>query len=439
MTSRWHTPPVPRLPGRGLPVRLHDTATGTILPTAPDPVVRMYVCGITPYDATHIGHAATYVTFDLLGRAWRDAGRQVRYVQNVTDVDDPLLERASATGRDWRELAEEQTELFAADMASLGVIPPDEYIGAVEAIPLVIKAVQRLLDTGHAYQVGGYVLPSGEVEPDGDIYFSVHADPRFGSIANLDESIMMSIFAERGGDPDRPGKKHPLDCLLWRVARPGEPAWDGGVLGVGRPGWHIECTAIALEHLGMSMDVQGGGADLAFPHHEMGAAEGHVLTGTWPYARAYAHVGMVGLDGHKMSKSRGNLVFVSRLRADGVDPAAIRLAIMAHHYRSDWDWTPQGLDDAARRLLAWRLAATTPDDEGTDEQLLAALRERLADDLDAPGAVAAVDTWAATELARAGLTPPADADGSGRPGALPPSGSARLAALAVHALLGIEL
>jgi L-cysteine:1D-myo-inositol 2-amino-2-deoxy-alpha-D-glucopyranoside ligase len=425
---------------------LRDTATGTSVPTAPDPVARLYVCGITPYDATHIGHAATYLAFDLLGRAWRDGGREVRYVQNVTDVDDPLLERASATGRDWRDLAREQTDLFAADMAALAVIPPDEYVGAVEGIPLVIGAVQRLLDAGHAYQVGGYVLPTGELEPDGDVYFSVHADPRFGSVANLDEPAMLRIFAERGGDPNRPGKKHPLDCLLWRVARPGEPAWDGGSLGRGRPGWHIECTTIALEHLGMSFDVQGGGSDLAFPHHDMGAAEGHVLTGGWPYARVYAHAGMVGLDGNKMSKSRGNLVFVSRLRAEGTDPAAIRLAIMAHHYRSDWDWTAADLDGATRRLATWRAAAgLAPGGEGADERLLALLRERLADDLDAPGALAAVDAWAAAELSRAGRDAPLRADrhpapgGPGPSGAAAPTGSGRLAALAVLSLLGVEL
>jgi len=240
---------------------------------------------------------------------------------------------------------------------------------------------------------------------------------------------------------------------LWRVERPNEPAWDGASLGRGRPGWHLECTAIALHHLGMSFDVQGGGSDLAFPHHEMGAAEGQVLTGTWPYARAYAHAGMVALGGHKMSKSQGNLVFVSALRAEGTDPAAIRLAILAQHYRSDWEWTPDGLAAAERRLTTWRAAAIAGDHEAADEHLLATLRERLADDLDAPGALAAVDAWAAAELRRtagggsvaapaAPLAPSGtggsggtSAGGSGSGG----SGSGRLAVLAIHALLGIEL
>jgi L-cysteine:1D-myo-inositol 2-amino-2-deoxy-alpha-D-glucopyranoside ligase len=276
-------------------------------------------------------------------------------VQNVTDVDDPLLERANATGVDWRDLADGQIALFAADMQALSVIPPDVYLGAVAGIPLVVAAVQRLMAAGHAYPV-----PGDGVEPDGDVYFSVHADPAFGAIGHLDEARMLEIFAARGGDPDRDGKKHPLDCLLWRVARPGEPSWDGGSLGDGRPGWHIECTTIALEHLGMGFEVQGGGSDLIFPHHEMGAAEGHLLAGR-PYAQVYAHTGMVGLDGHKMSKSRGNLVLVSRLRAEGVEPAAIRLALLSHGYRSDWDWTQEVLDAAVARLARWRQAAAVPD------------------------------------------------------------------------------
>jgi L-cysteine:1D-myo-inositol 2-amino-2-deoxy-alpha-D-glucopyranoside ligase len=410
------------------------------VPTAPDHVARMYVCGITPYDATHLGHAATYIAFDLLNRAWRDNGHEVRYVQNVTDVDDPLLERASATGRDWRELAEEQTDLFAEDMSALAVLPPDAFVGAVEGIPLVVEAVERLLAAGHAYQLPGYAMPGGKVEPDGDVYFQVHADQRFGSLAGFDEAAMIEIFAERGGDPDRPGKKHPLDCLLWRVARPGEPAWDGGSLGRGRPGWHIECTAIALRHLGMAFDVQGGGSDLAFPHHEMGAAEGHVLNGSWPYARVYAHVGMVGLDGHKMSKSRGNLVLVSQLRREGVEPAVIRLAILGQHYRSRWDWETKLLDDAAARLATWRAALVCRTAGGpADEQLLLILRERLADDLDAPGALAAVDAWATAELSAARDRHTSHTSHTGTvPGAVC-AGTERLAALAVRALLGIEI
>ena len=381
------------------------------------PTARLYVCGITPYDATHLGHASTYVAFDLLNRAWRDADVEVRYVQNVTDVDDPLLERAEATGVDWRALAEQQIALFAEDMAALAVLPPDVYEGAVEAVPRVAAAVSELLDAGYAYRVSG----DGS-QPDGDVYFSAHADPDFGKVGRYDEPTMLDLFAERGGDPQRSSKKHPLDPLLWQVERPGEPAWDGGALGRGRPGWHIECTAIALQHLGAAFDVQAGGSDLIFPHHEMSASHGHLL-GALPYARVYAHAGMVGLDGHKMSKSRGNLVLVSRLRAAGVEPAAIRLAILAHHYRSDWDWTDAELAAAQRRLARWR--AATAAEAGPDaEPLLAIVRARLADDLDAPGALAAVEGWVTD--AESGVGDPVP-------------GAPRLVRDLVDALLGVQL
>jgi L-cysteine:1D-myo-inositol 2-amino-2-deoxy-alpha-D-glucopyranoside ligase len=268
-------------------------------------------------------------------------------------------------------------------------------------------------------------VPGDGTEPDGDVYFSVHADPDFGAVSHLDEAGMLELFAERGGDPGREGKKHPLDALLWRVGRHGEPCWDGGPLGRGRPGWHIECTAIALAHLGAGFDVQGGGSDLVFPHHEMSAAHGHMI-GARPFARAYAHAGMVGLDGHKMSKSRGNLVLVSELRAAGVDPAAIRLAALAHHYREDWEWTDEGLTHAVGRLARWRSAASLPaGPEATT--LLAQLRERLADDLDAPGALAAVDAWATRALEAGGTGPDADEN------------APELVRDAVDALLGVPL
>lgn len=323
------------LRGKGKPLALFDTSTGVVRPTAPGPHATMYVCGITPYDATHIGHANTYVAFDMINRVWRDAGHQVRYVQNVTDIDDPLLERAVATGENWREIADRETALFRDDMAGLNVLPPDHYIGAVESIPSVARKVMELQESGDVYAV------------DDDLYFRVRNDEHFGSIAGLDENDMVAVFAERGGDPGREGKEHPLDCLVWQNARPEEPAWDTP-LGHGRPGWHIECAAIALDYLGPTIDIQGGGSDLAFPHHEMGASEVHRLTGEWPFARHYVHSGMVAWQGHKMSKSRGNLVFVSQLVREGTDPMAIRLALLAHHYRTDWGWTPHGLEGARR-------------------------------------------------------------------------------------------
>jgi L-cysteine:1D-myo-inositol 2-amino-2-deoxy-alpha-D-glucopyranoside ligase len=369
-------------------VRVFDTAAGELRPTSPGPEARLYVCGITPYDATHMGHAATYVAFDLLQRAWIDAGHTVHYVQNVTDIDDPLLERAVATGQDWQEIANRETALFRDDMTALRVIPPRQYVGAVESIPQVVEWIQVLQDKGAVYDV------------DGDLYFPVHADPRFGQVSRLDSATMLDVFAERGGDPDRPGKRHPLDCLLWQAARPDEPAWDTA-LGHGRPGWHIECVAIALDHLGMTFDVQGGGSDLVFPHHDMGASEAQVATGEWPYARAYVHAGMVGLDGEKMSKSRGNLVFVSTLRREGHDPVAVRLALLAHHYRSSWEWTAEGLAAAESRLASWREAVAPPTGPPA-EATLEAVRSALADDLDAPRALAAVDRWAHEQRTRGG-------------------------------------
>ncbi|MGH8776630.1 MAG: cysteine--1-D-myo-inosityl 2-amino-2-deoxy-alpha-D-glucopyranoside ligase [Jiangellaceae bacterium] len=384
----WATPAPGRLPGRGGPVLLHDTATSSFRPAATGSAVRMYVCGITPYDATHLGHAATYVAFDVLNRVLRDSRLDVRYVQNVTDVDDPLLERAVQTGQGWQALAEEQTHLFRDDMAWLRVLPPDHFVGAVESIPQVVELIERLRSAGAAYEL------------DGDLYFPVQADRHFGEISGLRRATMLELFAERGGDPDRPGKKDPLDCLLWQRGRPGEPAWEGP-LGAGRPGWHVECAAIALSMLGDSIDIQGGGADLVFPHHEMSAAEAHVVTGRWPFAHAYVHAGLVGLGGEKMSKSRGNLVFVSQLRADGVEPAAVRLALLADHYRSDRDWTRALLATGYDRLARWR-EVVAADSAPSADTVVADVRRHLADDLDTPGALAVIDRWAEQALTTGG-------------------------------------
>ena len=376
------------LPGSGPAPRLHDTATGELALAAAGPVATLYACGITPYDATHMGHAATYTAWDLLVRAWLDARLTVTYVQNVTDIDDPLIERAQANGEDWAELAERETALFSEDMAALRVLPPSHFVGAVETIDLIIELVTQLRESGAAYEV------------DGDLYFPVAADPSFGSVSNLDRAEMVRLFGERGGDPERPGKKDPLDCLLWKQERPGEPAWDSA-LGRGRPGWHVECTAIALQHLGMAFDVQGGGSDLAFPHHEMCASEAQVAQSRRPFAQTYVHAGMVGLDGEKMSKSKGNLVFVSELRRTGVDPRAIRLALLGHHYREDWDWTDDDLDRAAARLDRWAAAAALP--TGPDaSNLLVEVRSALAGDLDAPQALLAVDHWVDQALSAGG-------------------------------------
>src|SRR3954453_4158608 len=376
----WSGPGVPSVPV-GPQVRVYDSATGDLVELVPtDGPARMYVCGITPYDATHMGHAATYVAFDLLNRAWRSAGHDVRYVQNVTDVDDPLLERAVATGQDWSELAERETELFRTEMEALRVLAPEAYVGAVAAIPLIVPMVEDLQRAGSVYDV------------DGDLYFSVTRDPAFGEVSGWTREQMMEVFADRGGDPERAGKKDPLDCLVWQHERPGEPAWDSS-FGRGRPGWHVECSAIARHPLGAAIDVQGGGSDLVFPHHEMSASEAQVVDPGSRFAEAYVHAGMVGLDGEKMSKSRGNLVLVSRLRESGLDPMVIRLVLLGHHYRSDWQWDEADVSAAGARLDKWRSAVARPAGAPT-AQLVSDVLAALAEDLDAPTALRLVDHWA---------------------------------------------
>ncbi|MET4223815.1 cysteine--1-D-myo-inosityl 2-amino-2-deoxy-alpha-D-glucopyranoside ligase [Oerskovia enterophila] len=421
----WPMPQIPSLPGRGLPIQVHDSTTGELVVAAEGDTATMYVCGITPYDATHIGHAATYVGFDLLNRAWRDAGHTVTHASNVTDVDDPLLERATATGVDWWDLAVEQTALLAEDMTALGVVPPDVYRGAVEAIPDVVQAVEALIEDGFAYRVPVEPGAGGDTPELGDVYADLSADARFGAVSRLSRDDMVRLFGERGGDPERDGKKDPLDPLLWRRERVGEPSWDGASLGTGRPGWHIECAVIARDGLGLPFDIQGGGADLLFPHHEMSTSHDRLLDHGFG-ARNHVHAGLVAYQGEKMSKSRGNLVFVSALRATGVDPMAIRLALLAHHYRSEWEWTDADLPAGVERLERWRSAVSGnggPDADAT----LAAVREALANDLDAPTALAAVDAWADVSLAEGRDT---SGDTEGAPGVI---------SRTVNALLGVRL
>lgn len=414
----WPAPFVPAVPGHGDPLCLFDTQSGSVRPVAAGSTARLYVCGITPYDATHLGHAATYVTFDLVARALRDAGHEVVYVQNVTDVDDPLLERAARDGRDWRELATAEIDLFREDMTALAVLPPDHYVGVVEAMPEIAAAVRGLLDRGAAYR-----LPVLDGEGHGeDVYLDLSRTPEFGTVSGWSREQMGAVFAERGGDPERVGKRDPFDPLLWRAHRDGEPAWDDEVLGAGRPGWHVECTAIALDRLGGEIDVQGGGSDLVFPHHEMSAVQASALTGEPVFARHYVHQAMVGYHGEKMSKSKGNLVLVSRLRADGVDPMAIRLVLLAHSYRHDWEYTDDLLTAAEARLARWREALSV-NAGALAAETIAGVRSALGDDLDTPRALAAVDAWAERTLAGAW-------DDAAAPG---------LVARTVDALLGVRL
>jgi L-cysteine:1D-myo-inositol 2-amino-2-deoxy-alpha-D-glucopyranoside ligase len=433
----WPAARVPDLPGQAPQTMIWDTPSGGLASAARGRRATIYACGITPYDATHIGHAATYIAWDLLVRSWRDAGHEVGYVQNVTDVDDPLLERAARDGEDWRELAGREVNVYRSDMAALRLLPPDHLIGAAEAVGLIGEFAGLLADRGALYDL------------EGDVYFSRAADAAFGSVSGLDTETMIKLSAERGGDPGRPGKKDPLDAVVWLARRPGEPSWDSK-FGQGRPGWHVECAAIATRYLGRAFDVQAGGSDLIFPHHELSAAHARAALGAADgevFARRYVHAGMVRLDGEKMSKSLGNLVFVSQLRESGVDPMAIRLAVLAHHYRQDWDWTDADLAAAAARLDRWRTAVRAglrgpggvTHEPGPARQevggpnpasnaVLTAVRQRLADDLDAPGALAVVDSWAEIMLAGAAADPAAHL-----------AGSARLVRDAVDALLGVAL
>lgn len=383
----WPDVSVPTVAGSGPPLRLYDSSAEEVRQVAVDSTTLMYVCGITPYDATHLGHAATYLTFDMVQRVLRDQGVTVRYVQNVTDVDDPLIERANRDGIGWQELAERETELFRSDMEALRILPPDEYLGVVETIDLVVDSVTTLLQNGSAYR-----LEDGS----GDIYYDVTTDDRFGYVSGYDEAQMLELFAERGGDPERAGKRNKLDALLWKGAREGDPSWPTA-LGAGRPGWHIECASIALEFLGPQIHIQGGGSDLRFPHHEMSVAHAESITGKVPFAGHYCQAGMIGYEGTKMSKSLGNLVLVSRLTAAGTDPMAIRLALLQQgHFRDDREWTDALLDEAEQTLALWR-AAVDRASGAPAEATLARVRACLADDLDTAGAVDAITQWARSE------------------------------------------
>lgn len=368
---------------------LTNSKTGLIQVVPAKSKYRMYVCGITPYDATHLGHAATYLTFDLIGRYLKATGSVVNYVQNITDIDDPLLERAARDGVDWKDLAHSQIELFTSDMESLRVVPPDSYIGAVEAIPLVIAAIENLQQQGSIYPV------------DHDYYFSNSPESTFGELSHLSQEKMEEIFSQRGGDPNLPGKLHSLDCLVWMSQREGEPGWPS-LFGIGRPGWHIECTAIALEYLSPDpadsflIDIQGGGNDLIFPHHEMCRSQARVLTGK-ELAANYVHAGMIGLDGEKMSKSKGNLVLVSTLVSQGIDPMVIRYALMVHHYRDDQMWSEELLSNAIASFEKLKLACSESEVPET-ENLIQAIISALANDLDTPTVIRLLDNWAEESL-----------------------------------------
>lgn len=379
------------------PLKIFNSASQSLESVEVKDQYSLYVCGITPYDATHLGHAATYLTFDLLNRYLRATGATVNYVQNITDIDDPLLERAARDGQDWRELARSQVDLFMGDMVDLHVIPPDHYVGVVEAMPLVIEAVESLQAAGTTYLV------------EKDLYFNVHSDNEYGSRSHLSDEDALEIFSQRGGDPKRAGKRDPFDALVWLSARPNEPSWPSP-FGDGRPGWHIECCAIALNFLPLSsnenysIDFQGGGSDLIFPHHEMSAAQSRAINGK-KFAQYFVHGGMVGLDGEKMSKSKGNLVFVSRLIASGVEPSAIRWALMGRHFSDDLMWSEEILETAIAEIDRLRIAISRIEVAPTDPLIEMILTE-LSENLDTVAVKTAIRSWMSeTESGTTGGSP----------------------------------
>ncbi|HTT86759.1 MAG TPA: cysteine--tRNA ligase [Acidimicrobiales bacterium] len=368
-------------------MRLYDTPRGEVVAFAPGPVVTMYSCGITPYDAAHVGHAQVYLTFDILQRRLVDLGHETRLVRNVTDVDDDILRKARELGVHYLDLAAEEMARFDANMQALELLPVYREPRATSAIPDILSLIGSVLDSGHAYVA------------EGAVYFDVSSFPAFGQVSHLGRHEMLELAAERGGNPDDPNKRDPLDFVLWQPSAPDEPSWESR-WGPGRPGWHIECSALAMRDLGTTVDLHGGGRDLVFPHHECETAQSESVTGT-TFSRHWLHVGMVGLDGVKMSKSLGNLVFVDDLLKEW-EPMAVRLSLLAHHYRSDWDFLLGDVEAAAARLDRWRAAAGTggPARPGAatrdDDTVLTEVRRCLDDDLDAPRALSVIDEAAST-------------------------------------------
>ena len=351
------------------PMQIYDTVAGEVVPFEVGPVVTMYTCGITPYDATHLGHVATYLTYDVLQRRLRDRGHETRCVRNVTDVDDDILRKARSLGVHYLDLAAAEVARFDSDMAALGMLACWSEPRATSAIADIRGFIGMVLDRGHAYVAGGAV------------YFEVATFPGFGELSKLDRTEMLVLAAERGGNPDDPAKRDPLDFVLWQPSAPDEPEW-GSLWGPGRPGWHIECSTLAMRELATTIDLHGGGSDLIFPHHECERAQSTAATGE-PFARHWMHQAMVRMDGEKMSKSLGNLIFVSDLLKE-YDPRTVRLAVLAHHYRESWEWRPAMMVEAAERLERWQAAAS-------GEGPLSDVRAALDADLDTPAALACVD------------------------------------------------
>lgn len=353
-------------------MRLYDTARRGVFELEPGPHVSMYSCGITPYDAAHLGHAFVYLSFDVLQRRLRDAGHETRLVRNVTDVDDDMLRKARELGVHYLDLAAQEMAKFDRDMALINLLPVYKEPRATGAISEILTLIGQLFDAGVAYEVDGWV------------YYEVSKFPRLGQVSHESRESMIELAAIHGGNPTDPRKRDPLDFVLWQPSLEDEPAWESRY-GAGRPGWHIECSALAMRDLGPTLDVHGGGRDLAYPHHECEAAQSEVATGK-PFVKFWMHVGLVGLDGTKMSKSLGNLVFVEQL-ANRAEPTAVRLALLGQHYRHDWEWRDELLTRAVSRLSTWRSTSIG----GRDSSVIEDVRAALDDDLNTPSALNAID------------------------------------------------
>jgi L-cysteine:1D-myo-inositol 2-amino-2-deoxy-alpha-D-glucopyranoside ligase len=370
-------------------MQLYNTQTGQLERVTPrDNAIGLYVCGITPYDTTHMGHAFTFLTFDILVRFMRHKGWDVTYVQNVTDIDDDILRKAKEVGLGWKELGERETARYLKDMRDLNALAPDHYVRATDHIPEMLEITRALIDKGNAY------------ESNGNVYFSVASDPEFGKLSHIPRDRMLPIANERGNTPDDPHKRDPLDFVLWQKSAADEPAWDSP-FGPGRPGWHVECSAMASRYLGPSIDIHGGGADLVFPHHECEVAQSENAFGVEPFARCWAHVAMVGYNGEKMSKSLGNLVLVGDALKH-YSPDAVRLYLFSHHYRTPWAYEEVELDRWARVAADLIEAAEVPGYGIEDELDVGTFRDRfliaLDDDLDTPIAIEALQEIAAAIL-----------------------------------------
>jgi cysteinyl-tRNA synthetase len=368
-------------------MKLYNTLTEQLEPVTPgaDNTFRMYVCGVTPYDTTHLGHAFTFMMFDALARYLEFKGYNTITVQNVTDIDDDILKRAAQVGMAWDQLANEETAKYQEDMRMLNVRPPDHYPRATGEIPRIIEMVSNLLAKGYAY------------EKNGSVYYDVRHDPDFGALGHMDYANMLATANERGNFPDDPNKRDPLDFVLWQAAQPGEPTWDSP-WGAGRPGWHIECSAMSMHYLGDQVDIHSGGADLIFPHHTCEIAQSEHTSGVKPFVRYWFHVAMVRLDGEKMSKSLGNMLFVRKL-LQRYSVNALRVYLLSHKYRDVWDADNYEADlaEIEGTLAEWNAALSIqsteiePFDPSDYEQAFIAA---LDDDFDTPRAVKVLNRFA---------------------------------------------